>query len=249
MTPSRSWPRGLHIFDDYLPRAECQSLCEEVAEEQRRRPAPSIERPQPGRALRYRVLDGERVHGALPRVVDLYRAVGAFIEERLGGRFEPIPDRRVGLNVNITPPGGEYRWHYDRNAVTAILYLNAVRGGETEVFPDHRLVLGRLYPSRAQEWLDRLWRSGPVLRRFAKLERVAPAPGRLLVMRGDRCLHSVRAVEGDADRVNVIMCFDRAGASYAQSSGLDPYLYSQERAPSLDPNYARGPGGREPPTL
>jgi hypothetical protein len=41
---------------------------------------------------------------------------------------------------NITPPGGEYRWHYDRNAATAILYLNEVPGGETEMFPNYRLV-------------------------------------------------------------------------------------------------------------
>lgn len=41
------------------------------------------------------------------------------------------------------PPGGEYRWHYDRNAVTAILYLNEVPGGETEIFPNFRLVFRR----------------------------------------------------------------------------------------------------------
>ena len=52
----------------------------------------------------------------------------------------PIEDAVAARNINVTPPGGEYRWHYDRNAVTAIIYLNEVPGGETEIFANYRCV-------------------------------------------------------------------------------------------------------------
>jgi hypothetical protein len=230
----------LTLLDHYLDPAACEAHLEAVRAECARAPAPLVERPQPGRALRYRVLDGERVHAALPGLEALYGRVGQTVRERFGDTMVPLGDRRVRLNVNLTPPGGEYRWHYDRNAVTAILYLNAVQGGETEAYADYRLYLGRR-PSRLQAGLDRLLRWGPVLRWAGRLERVAPQPGRLLLMRGERCLHSVRAVEGDQDRINVIMCFDRAGARYAQASHLDPYLYTQQAAPDFDPNYVGPP--------
>ncbi len=43
---------------------------------------------------------------------------------------------------------------YDRNAVTAILYLNTVSGGETEMYPEYRIHLGKRKGARFQKWLD-----------------------------------------------------------------------------------------------
>ena len=37
---------------------------------------------------------------------------------------------------------------------------------------------------------------------------IEPVPGRLLVMNGQRSLHSVTAMRDGADRVNVVMSFD-----------------------------------------
>ena len=143
----------------------------------------------------------------------------------------------MGANVNITPPGGEYRWHYDRNAVTAIVYLNEVPGGETELYPNFRLRLKQRY-SRLQRWLDRLLQVGLVRRVFGKLVMVAPRRGSLVLMAGNMCLHSVRPVGGDEDRINLILAYDEPGAQFAIEENLDTYLYTEQASAPSDPNYA-----------
>jgi hypothetical protein len=58
-------------------------------------------------------------------------------------------------------------------------------------------------------------------------------------MRGDRCLHSVRPVTSDTERINVILSFDRPGTDFAVQDGLDAYLYEPEAEADVsgDPNY------------
>jgi hypothetical protein len=72
---------------------------------------------------------------------------------------------------------------------------------------------------------------------FGKETIVAPKTGRLLAMRGDRCLHSVRPVTGDDERINLIMSYDLPGAHFAVDERLDGYLYSRDAANGSDPNY------------
>ncbi|HEX5033411.1 MAG TPA: 2OG-Fe(II) oxygenase [bacterium] len=198
---------------------------------------PEIHRPMRGRSLRYFVIDGEAIDAAFPELATLYRRIQAVAEENSGLRLEPMRQRRVAININITRPGGEYRWHYDRNALTAILYLNAVAGGITEMHPGHRFLLRGRSHSVWQKALDRLWMS-PVGRRFGPKLCIAPAPGRLLLMRGDRCLHSVSPVKGGAERVNLIFSYDESGAVHPQEEGLNDYLYSSKKPRGGDPNYS-----------
>lgn len=230
---------NLRVIDGYLSPEACHELLEAIRAERAREEAPLIERPMQGRSLRYRVLDGERIYSHLPALVSLYERVLPLVSEFAGAQLTPLASRAIGLNVNITQRSGEYRWHYDRNAVTAILYLNRSLGGETEIYPGYRLHLGRWRASRAQQWLDRLLQVGLVQRQFGQLTRVAPEVGRLVLMRGDKCLHSVTPVESDSERINVIMSFDWPGATFPQARALDAYIYSTSEAPSFDPNYTR----------
>lgn len=220
------------VVEHFLSDAECESLLAEVRAYAATHELPLIVREHEERTLRYRVIDGDAIHASLPRFVELYARVTKHIRS-IDPALEPLANQTASVNVNITPPGGEYRWHYDRNAVTAILFLNRCEGGETEMYPGFRLRIG---PKDAllQRALDRLLRS---FRRFAKLVVVAPEPGRMIVMRGDRCLHSVRRVIRGDDRVNVIMTFDPPGARFRAAQGLDPYLYSSAAAKPGDPNY------------
>lgn len=142
------------------------------------------------------------------------------------GEVVPIANRRVAINVNVTEPGGEYCWHYDRNAVTAILYLNAVAGGETECYPGYRIRLRHPALAGAQRALDALVQWLVFGLRLRPPAVITPRPGALVIMRGDRCLHSVRAARGPGDRLAVVMAFDAPGARYPGEPELDAYLYS-----------------------
>lgn len=228
---------GLHLLGHYLAPSECARLLQAIADFRRTHELPVIYRPEAARSLNYMVIDGNLIHGHLPQLERLYLEVNALVKKVCGAQLVPVDNRAATVNVNITPPAGEYRWHYDRNAVTAILFLNEVEAGEIEMYPNYRLRLGRLKHTRWQRHLDALLRARPVLRLCGRQVTVAPQAGLLLIMRGDKCLHSVRPVAGARERINLVMTFDLPGAVFPQQQDLDPYLYSRKATPAFDPNY------------
>lgn len=228
---------GIAVRPAFLDESECQVLLDQIAAYRATNQLPEVYRASGDRPLHYQVIDGERVEENIPDLVHLYERVNRLVNDATGEELAPLGDRRVGLNVNVTPAGGAYRWHYDRNAVTAILYLNSVQGGETEIYPNYRLFMKGARYSAPQRVADRVWAMRPIRGLFGKLVRIATEVGLLVAMRGNRCLHSVRPVEGATDRINIIMSFDRPGAQFDVAPRLDRYLYDSAGAAESDPNY------------
>jgi hypothetical protein len=229
---------SLHVVDDYLSHTQCAELLAAIDAFRASRELPLIDRAERRRSLRYRVIDGNAIASGLRPLESLYARTAEFVSAWLGCTVRPINERVAGINVNITPPGGEYRWHYDRNEVTAIVYLNEVEGGATEIYADHRVVLPprlRILQSQA----DAIARSRAVVSVLGTKTVVQPRAGRLVAMRGDRCLHSVCPVVGSTERINVCMAYDRVGSRTRSHRTLDSYLYTQESISGRDPNYRR----------
>ena len=231
---------GLVLVDDFLDPEDCEKLLAEIGHHRQHNGLAEISRPMKGRSLRYLVIDGEKIRANLPSVWKLYRgAANQLVNGLAGASLEPLQNIKAGVNVNVMPPGrSEYRWHYDRTAVTAILYLNQVEGGETELYPNYRILLNGKQHSRLQLTLDRFLRTSAVRRLFGTKQIVEPHPGRLVVIRGNRCWHSVRGVEGSEDRINIILAYDDPDARFGMEAGLDSYLYTDETPSTKDPNYA-----------
>lgn len=228
---------GLYLVDSYLSQDECSALLDSVALYRRDHIDVQVSRGRGARPLRYSVIDGVQVKEHLPEITRLYGRVNSLVNDVTGLSLMPLENERVGCNVNILGAGNTYRWHYDRNAVTAILYLNEVAGGETECYGNYRISLGNRRFSKLQKPLDQTLQLKFVRGVFGKRTVVAPKTGRLLAMRGDRCLHSVQPVTGDAERINIIMSYDLPGANFAVDERLDGYLYSGDAARGSDPNY------------
>jgi hypothetical protein len=230
---------GLILIESYLSTAGCVGLRAAIAGYRGAHDLPLIHRPERGRSLRYYVIDGHGIRQSLPPLVELYGRVKELARSLTGLDLVPMSNPTANLNVNITPPGGEYRWHYDRNAITALLYLNAVAGGEIEVYPNYRIHLGARSTTCWQRHLDRLL-GFPAVRHLSGRHRsIAPKEGLLVIMRGDRTLHSVRPVTGTEERINVVMSFDTREAQSAPLQQLDGYLYSKKPVDAADPNYGR----------
>lgn len=227
---------GCLVLENFATANECAKLVSQVNEFRREHNVPIIDRPSGELPLRYAVIDGERIVECLPRVLRVYDSVSRLVQGLWRGAVEPLSDRKVACNINITQPGGSYRYHYDRNAVTAILYLNETDGGETECYPNYRLALTRKCHSPLQRKLDRLLQCR-LLRSAATQLLVKPRAGRLLIMQGNRCLHSVRPVRGDTERINIIMSYDYPDARFATAEDLNAYLYSPREFSTSDPNY------------
>ena len=226
----------LRVVDDYLPLPRCEEILARISAYRRSHEPPLIDRAAPGRSLRYRVIDGNTISQSICELEELYLETGQLIGRWAGFELAPIAERVAGINVNITPPGGEYRWHYDRNEVTAIVYLNEVDGGATEMYANHRILL----PPRLRAMQSRL--DAIVGTRAARAiagtkSVVMPRAGRLVVMQGDRCLHSVCPVEGTRERINLCMAYDRTGSHTRPHQALDAYLYTEQPVDGRDPNY------------
>src|SRR5262249_32866857 len=129
------------------------------------------------------------------------------------------------------------RWHYDRCPVTAMLYLNTVAGGEIEFYANSRLPCGPLAGTPAQRCLDAVSASrGVRTLTHPRAGAGAPPPGRLLILRGGRSLHSVRRVGDGPARINLVVSYSAPGADMALPE-LDSYLYSDAPFAKADPNY------------
>lgn len=230
---------GLHLIDNFISSPQCTAIIDSLGEYRNYYNVPLIFRPHGKRPLKYRVINGEDIQSRLPTIQNLYEDVLPVVRHAMNQDVVPLNNRIAGLNINITPVGGAYRWHYDRNAVTAVLYLNEVSGGEIEAYPDYRLLLTGSRSSRIQSYVDRMLQMSIFLRLVRRKRTIAPRPGLLVIMRGDRCLHSVRPVSGSRERICVVMSFDLADASFLQEQVLNSYLYSsQDHIAKHDPNYS-----------
>lgn len=230
---------SFQVYDNHLSQRDCDELLQMIAEYRTHNVLPEIYRPMKKRSLHYSVIDGTKIHDHLPRIWDLYCGeMCAHVNQLTRQEVVPLENFQVGVNVNIMPPGrSEYRWHYDRTSITAILYLNQVEGGETVIYPNYRVLLRDRNKLRAQRALDKMLHIGLVKRLFSHKRVVSPAAGRLVVMRGRRCWHSVRGVEGLRERINIILAYDAPGADFPMEESLDSYLYSTQKQQSSDPNY------------
>jgi hypothetical protein len=237
VTPAEFEKQGYLVVEEHLPAAECEKLLAAVTGYRNSHKVPVIERPSGDRPLRYSVIDGVRICEHLPQIAPLAEKVNDLVNSLSGRTLAPLGDERVAVNINITSKGGAYRWHYDRNAVTAILYLNSVKGGETECYPNYRVSVPGGRSSTLQRAADRLVQTQLLRRTFGRRVLVSPKSGTLLVMLGRQCLHSVLPVTGDTDRVNVIFSFDLPGKTFAVADRLNNYLYDGTSAAAGDPNY------------
>lgn len=229
---------GYRIIPGFLSAEICAGILAAISDYRAQHHLPVIYRQAGERPLHYSVIDGECIRDHLPDVVTLAGEVNRLVNSITKQDLTLLADEKVAVNINITSKGGAYRWHYDRNAVTAILYLNETEGGETECYPNYRINLPARRFSRLQKISDQILQA-PLLRRiFGCRVLVAPKTGTLLIMRGNECLHSVLPVTGETERVNVIISFDLPGKTFAVAAGLNQYLYHAAAASSTDPNYS-----------
>jgi hypothetical protein len=231
------WKEGVAIQPDFLSSEECEKYCQSVLDLDRAIGLPLIERRVRERSLRYKVVDGRNIADALPEIDDVTKRVEEALERICGPGLMPIEDSVAARNINVTPPGGEYRWHYDRNAATAIIYLNEVAGGQTEIFPNYRIFFRDGRYQRIQKWLDDMLRLRFVRRLFGNLKVVEPHQGTMVIMRGNTTLHSVREVLGTEDRIAIVLAYDYPGRGN-QRIALNSYLYTSVPRVEGDPNYS-----------
>ena len=139
--------KGYQVIEDFLNPSECQKLLDGIQDFRDNNKLQEIFRAVRGRNLHYFVIRGDQIEKNLSDIHHLYIGkVKQKVNELVRDELAPLSNLQARLNVNIMPPGDyEYRWHYDRNYITAMLYLNKVQGGETEFYPNNRINLKNKY--------------------------------------------------------------------------------------------------------
>lgn len=166
------------------------------------------------------------------RILDLARQLVPF-------SLEPLNDAAIGINVNITERSGTLSYHYDRNEVTAVLYLQECVGGELEMFPHFRVLLPHRYRwpvMMVQRAFDLVWRTPPALFIARRRRRLLPPKrGRLVLMRGPLSLHRVSPVEEGPSRICGVFCYDKPDVRWESWNSKDNYVVqSLKKAKALE---------------
>jgi 2OG-Fe(II) oxygenase superfamily len=224
------------VLRQYMDESRCLSVIQEIQTYRQSHQIPEIKRLCKDRSLDYGVIDGIKIKDHLPAITRIAEEIQQEIIQILNVEVRPITDR-AAVNVNVTRQRGEYRWHYDRNDISAILYLNSISGGELEFYSNYRFLLEGSNNGRLQQALDRLVQSKMIRNLFGKKTTLHPEPGMLLIFDGIRTLHSVAPVLSDEERICIVFAFDRADSTSKKNYSLDSYLYSENEWKDSDPNY------------
>lgn len=129
------------VQENFLSQSECEEILLSIAEYRQNFEVAKIYRQVKPIPLSYSVIDGKSIQANLLGIQTIYSKVNQLINQFAGEQLFPLNNLQAGCNINITEQGGTYRWHYDRNAITAILYLNEIEGGEIELYPQYRIML------------------------------------------------------------------------------------------------------------
>ena len=187
------------------------------------------------RTQKFYTLLGSEVLKKIPIINQIFEhRVKDLLDGLFGPKFVPLENKDIGVSLNITPQSGSLSFHYDRNEITAILYIQDCEdGGELELFPRFRILLPYRYNSVIkffQRIFDVLLRT-PLLLKFRSQQRfiITPRKNCLLIMQGSRCLHRVLPVFGDRSRIAFVFCYDKPLVVWSRHNAKDYYGYNAQK--------------------
>ena len=220
---------GFLVMDSFLAPHECTAIIAAVDELNGLDRLIRVDRAGRTSISRFATINGTELEESIPRVAELYAEIRDFVRKVVSESLTPLENKSIGVSINVTAPGQQFAMHYDRNAVTAVIYLNTVeRGGQMEFYPRHRILLAaRTNPlvKRLQHLLDICTKSAVWKRLSGQRRMVSPQAGRMLVFRGNRCLHGVQPVEGMTARYSLQLAYDMPTTSFGRSETTDYYGY------------------------
>ncbi len=120
--------QGFLVCDHFFSSQECEKVLNAIKVYQSEHPSPLIHCECHARPLHYSVITGEEIEMHLPEIIPFYLEATAFVNDISEREMKLVSNKKVAINVNIMSQGGSYQWHYDRNAITIVIYLNIVMG-------------------------------------------------------------------------------------------------------------------------
>lgn len=227
--------KGYTVFDDFLSPEEVKEVLDSIERyRETNRELLQVERRDLIATQVFKTIVGEDCENNVALISDLWRKrILALSTELAGIELTPINDAAIGVNINITERSGQISFHYDRNEVTGVLYLQGCTGGELECYPHYRVLLPNRYiwyVKPFQRFFDLIWRTPLALWVVrGRREVIEAKPGRLVMMRGWLALHRVRPVEPGANRIAGVFCYDKPDVKWEEWNSADNYVVQARR--------------------
>ncbi|WP_397607467.1 hypothetical protein [Silanimonas sp.] len=193
--------RGYEVFDDVLPAGDCATLAQKLKA--------AMEHdciPVDNDGVHIKTRNGEALIAELPEIEQLYQQVYAQMAAGIANLLV-LDDLPVAISANYLrrDQGHSFRYHFDRNEYTAVLYLTDS--------PDLPLCIHpkiRTDPALGES----VWQ----YERDARVPvRVDPSPGRLVCFHARTSLHGVISspeVPSTTDRISLQFAFDTRRRSF-----------------------------------
>ena len=235
--------KGYVVIDDFLSASEIRQILDSIeAYRAAGREVLQVDQRSMVRKQIFKTITGDECEQHIALLGDLWRNRILELSKQLSGvDLLPINDTTIGLNCNITERSGVLSFHYDRNEVTGILYMQGCNGGALECYPHFRWLLPNRYRwhmKQLQRVFDVLWRT-PLALWLAKKRRelIAPKAGRLVIMRGPLALHRVQPVEEGPNRIAAVLCYDRPEVKWEKWNSKDNYVVLSRKGQKAPARY------------
>jgi hypothetical protein len=210
-----------------VPRSVSVDTCEAVLRSIKSSKLIIVDEPQAREVTRFYTINGDRLIAACPEVVEIERCLLEWINYISGDSYISLDNRAIGISLNVTPPGGGFGTHLDRNAVTIVLYLNDADGGALHIYPPFPVGL-RMLRRYAIKWLN-LSHGGiadALHRLFLRPVRVDPRVGTVAALTW-MSHHRVDPVAPGSLRFSLVVAADRPGISFKEGQKYYGYGTSE----------------------
>jgi hypothetical protein len=118
-----------------VPQAVSAEACEAVLCSIRSSKFIVVDDPNDREVTCFYTKNGDGLIATCPEISEIERGLLEWISDISGETYLPLDNRAIGISLNVTPPGGGFGTHHDRQAITIVLYLNDADGGALHVYP------------------------------------------------------------------------------------------------------------------
>lgn len=198
---ARFFDEGYEVFDDLLSSESCRALATKL---QAVMGSACILVNKDG--IHIQTKNGSELIQDVPETLAIHDQIHASMAASIPSLMK-LTDLPVAVSANLLKrdQGHSFRYHFDRNEYTAVLYLSANRGLPLCIHPKIRTD-----PEDGEStWLyDQLSRTPA---------RIEPEPGRLVCFHARTSLHGVISdpnAASDTDRISLQLAFDTRRRSF-----------------------------------
>lgn len=222
-----------------VPQAIPLDVCDAVLRSVRSTKFIVVDNPQDREVTRFYTKNGDSLIAVCPEVLEIERGLLDWINAIGDQDYVALDNRSIGVSLNVTPPGGGFGTHPDRNEITIILFLNDLGSGALHVYRPFPRLLGYALRARVQAHRARALRRRMIKFLNSSQNAIAQIAHRLLfhpvgiipkagtVVAFTRLSdHRVDPVQPGSLRFSLVLGFDRPGISFKE--GQKYYGYAHE---------------------